>query len=85
MNQKYIDTIIKHVSLLCPQIRKPKHSSSYYLTNILYVLSDVVKWSSLKITANLIDKKDFHYKSISRIHRLWAEKVCMKQHLMKYL
>lgn len=49
MNPNNIKIIIKHVELLCPQIRKPKHSHEYYLINILKVLKDVVTWSSLKI------------------------------------
>ena len=34
--------IIKHINKLCPQIKKPKYSSEYYLDNIVNVLSVVV-------------------------------------------
>jgi len=41
-----------------PSIRKRKYSLNYYLQNFVYVLSDVVNWSSL----SLIHKNDksFH-------------------------
>ena len=42
MNKTNFNMIIKHVKSLCPQIRKPKHTSAYYLKNILNMLSESV-------------------------------------------
>ena len=79
MKKSHFNTIIKYVNLLCPEIRKPKHTPSYYLKNILCVLTDVVKWSSLKTTKRYIGKKEYHYKSIARIHRKWCKSGVYKQ------
>ena len=43
------------------------------------IFNDIISWSSLKLTVNLIDTKSFHYKSISRIHRLWSKKGVYEQ------
>jgi len=53
-----------------PSIRKRKYSLDYYLTNFLYVLTDVVKWESL----SLINKNEsqFHWKSIYNEFNKWS-------------
>ena len=60
MKQDNFNIILKHINLLCPQIRKSTYTSSYYLTKILHVLSDVVTWSSLRVTC-LEGTSDYHY------------------------
>lgn len=47
INKKFFNCIIKHAKLLCPNLRKPKFTHEYYLTNILDILTDFVKWSFL--------------------------------------
>ena len=48
MNKQLFECIQKHVNLKCPNKRKPKYTTEYYLTNIIDLLTDFVKWSSLK-------------------------------------
>ena len=79
MNQKDFDTIIKYANKLCPNVRKPKYSNEYYLTNILNVLTDFVSWKSLKKSIDINKDHDFHYKSIARKHKLWSDKGVYKQ------
>ena len=52
----------KLVNKLCPNIRKPKYDFYYYIENITLMLTDLIKWSSLKKIHN--DKKRYHYKTI---------------------
>ena len=70
MNNKVFGHIIKNVNLLCPNKRKPRYTPEYYLKNITDVLTDFVKWSSLKKSSNCINNYKYHYKTISDIHRL---------------
>lgn len=74
MKDIYIKTILKHVSKLVPNIRKPKYSSEYYLTNILNLLNDFNSWKSLTKSTDINKNKQYHYKTISDIHRLWCKK-----------
>ena len=73
MDKKLFDCIISHVHSKCPNKRKPKYTSEYYLTNILDVLVDFVKWSSLKKSKNYNGKNRYHYKTIADIHKLWSD------------
>jgi len=52
--KKYIIDIVKNKY---PQKRRRKYSFEYYLENFVYVLNDLVKWSSLSI----LDKKQKSY------------------------
>ena len=47
MKKQLFNHIVNNVKLICPNKRKPKFSPEYYLTNIIDVLTDFVKWSSL--------------------------------------
>ena len=66
------DIIIKYADLLCPNIYNSKYDNSYYLTNILLVLNDVVSWKSLQLSTTLKSKKKNHYKTIHKKHILWC-------------
>ena len=79
MKKQLFNHIIKNVKLLCPNKRKPKYSPEYYLTNITDVLTDFVKWSSLKKSFNSNHDYVYHYKTISDIHRLWTRKGVYKK------
>ena len=79
MSTKYInlnnfDKIIKYANLLCPNKKNSKYTNEYYLTNIISILTDFVKWSSLKISKHIISNKKYHYKTIQKIHTLWSKK-----------
>ena len=79
MSTKYInlnnfDKIIKYANLLCPNKKNSKYTNKYYLTNIISILTDFVKWSSLKISKHIISNKKYHYKTIQKIHTLWSKK-----------
>jgi hypothetical protein len=54
-----------------PVIRKRKYSLEYYLKNFVYVLSDVVHWSSLSLIHN--DDKSFHWKTIYNEFNKWTK------------
>ena len=72
MKEMHICVILKYVNKLCPNVRKPKYSSRYYLTNILNLLNDFNLWRSL--TKSIDRKKKYHYKTIADVHRLWCQK-----------
>jgi len=66
--------ILKHVKIKCPNRRTPTYTPEYYLINILNLLTDVNSWKSLiKTTDYNSIKCPPHYKTISRIHKLWAD------------
>jgi len=73
ITKERFDIIVKHARSLCPNIRKPKYTHQYYLTNIIDVLSDFVKWASLRKSINITGKKPYHYKTIADIHKLWSD------------
>ena len=73
MDKQLFDCILKHVNLKCPNKRKPKYTSQYYLTNIIDLLTDFVKWCSLIKSINYINKSTYHYKTIYDIHKLWSD------------
>ena len=73
MNTQLHDCIIKHVNIKCPNKRKPKYSTEYYLTNIIDLLTDFVKWKSLKKSVNYRNNSKYHYKTIADIHKLWSD------------
>ena len=62
MNKQLFECIIYHDMLNYPNQRKPKYTPEYYLTNIVDLLTDFVKWISLKnqsiitISSNTITK-----------------------------
>ena len=74
INKEDFDIILKHVRLLCPNIRKPKFEPQYYLTQIFDMLNDFVTWRSLKKSSICIDKSLYHYKTIAKKHILWSKK-----------
>ena len=74
INKQHFDIILKYVNLLCPNIRKPKFDSQYYLTQILDMINDFVTWRSLKKSANYVNKSSYHYKTIAKKHILWSKK-----------
>ena len=73
MNTLLSECIKKQVALKCPNKRKPKYTTDYYLTNIIDLLTDFVKWSSLIKSNNYINKSKYHYKTIADIHKLWSD------------
>ena len=48
INNEYIEEVHKLVNKLCPNIRKPKYDFYHYIENIILILTDLIKWSSLK-------------------------------------
>jgi len=83
INKTYFNIILKYVNKLCPNIRTPKYTNSYYLTNILSLLNEFVTWKSLRKSISykngkLANKpmcdilKDNHYKTIAAKHLLWS-------------
>lgn len=74
INKKLFNCIIKHAKLICPNIRKPKYTHEYYLRNILDILTDFVKWSSLKKSKYIKSDYEYHYKTIAKIHKKWSDK-----------
>ena len=51
LNNEYIKEVYK----LCPNVRKPKYDFYYYIENIILMLTDLIKLSSLnKIYKNKI-------------------------------
>ena len=56
VTENYTKIILKYVKKLVPNVRKPKYSSEYYLTNILNILTDFVSWKSL-IKSDSVDRK----------------------------
>src|SRR5579871_1652965 len=85
MNKLFFDSVIRQVKLKCPNIRKPKYSPEYYLTNIVDLLSDFVKWSSLKKSVNYRNDSSYHYKTIADIHKLWSDKGVYKAAYEEYV
>ena len=73
MDKQLFDCIIRHVKLNCPNQRKPKYTPEYYLTNIIDLLTDFVKWSSLKKSVNYINNSKYHYKTIADVHKMWSD------------
>ena len=67
-----------HDKLNCPNQRKPKYTPEYYLTNIVDLLTDFVKWSSLKKLVNYNNKFKYHYKTIADVHKLWSGKAYLR-------
>ena len=66
-----------------PSIRKRKYSFDYYLQNFVYVLSDVVHWSSL----SLIHKNDksFHWKTIYNEFNKWTKDKIFEDAFYKFI
>lgn len=56
MNEQLFVRILKHVNLLCPNIRKLKYFVIYYLTNIIdlkiLIKSHLLKSNQLSINVN---------------------------------
>ncbi|MGA9038924.1 MAG: transposase [Terriglobales bacterium] len=74
VTENYTKIILKYVKKLVPNVRKPKYSSEYYLTNILNILTDFVSWKSLTKSDYLDKDNKYHYKTIADVHRLWCQK-----------
>lgn len=74
MKDRYFKIILKYVNKLAPNLRKPKYSSEYYLTNILNLLNDFNSWESLKKSTDINHSKPYHFKTIADVHRLWCQK-----------
>ena len=66
--EKYVIEIVKNKY---PIKRTRKFSFEYYLENFVYVLNDVVKWSSLKILDK--NKNTYHWKSIYNEFNKWSK------------
>lgn len=71
INNEFIEEVHKLVNKLCPNIRKPKYDFYYYIENITLMLTDLIKWSSLKKIHN--DKKRYHYKTIYGTFIKWSK------------
>jgi hypothetical protein len=54
-----------------PNIRKRKYSLEYYLNNFIFILNDVCKWDSLKITNGY--NGEYHYKTIYNEYNKWCK------------
>ena len=78
--EKYIIEIVKNKY---PQKRKRKYTFEYYLENFIYVLNDIVKWSSLHI----LDKKQksYHWKSIYNEFNKWTKDNVFEQAFYKFI
>lgn len=63
--------------------RKPKYSIEYFLYHILLVLTDLKKWTSLKLV--LHNDKDNHYSIIQKTHFKWCKKNIYKKVYNKLL
>jgi hypothetical protein len=86
MKKEYFDIILKHIHNKCP-IKRPdkcKYTDEYYLRNILDLLTNFVSWRSIRFSVLYKNgafagkerediKKDHHYKSIWRKHKLWCK------------
>ena len=63
MKDKIYNIYKKYILIIAnkkyPEIRKRKFSLEYYLKNFLYILNDLVNWSSLKIINN--ENKSYHW------------------------
>ena len=71
MNNEYIETVHKLVDKLCPNKRKPKYDFYNYIENIIYMLTDLNKWSSLRLVHK--NKKKYHYKTIYEVFIKWTK------------
>ena len=71
INNKYIEIVHNLVNKLCPNKRTPKYNFHYYIKHIIYMITDLTKWSSLKLLHKT--KKDFHYKTIYQIFIKWTK------------
>jgi hypothetical protein len=71
IKEEYFKIINKLINKICPNIRKPKYNTKYYLKRILYVLGDVVCWKSLRILYTPNNKK-YHYKTIEGKFLQWS-------------
>ena len=62
---------------------KRKYTFEYYLENFVYVLNDIVKWSSLHI----LDKKQqsYHWKSIYNEFNKWTKDNVFEQAFYKFI
>ena len=49
------------------------------------MLTDFVKWSSLKKSVNYINYSTYHYKTIADIHKLWSNNGVYKLAYMEYV
>lgn len=73
MDTQLFECIIKYANLKVPNKRKPIYTTEYYLTNIIDMLTDFVKWSSLKKSKNSKGEATYHYKTIAAKHNLWSD------------
>jgi hypothetical protein len=71
IDNEYIEEVHKLVNELCPNVRKPKYDFYYYIENIILMLTDLIKWSSLKKIHK--NKKPYHYKSIYKTFIKWSK------------
>ena len=70
------DYILHIANIKYPNIRKRKYNLSYYYDMFNALLSDYVKWSSLKTHVNYKGNrsdKDYHYKTIENEYRKWSK------------
>ena len=72
LSPEHINVILKYADICTPSKCNTKYSNEYYLTNIIHVLKDVVTWRSLQIL-KFENKPKNHYKTISKMHRLWSK------------
>lgn len=79
MKEEHIRIILKYTKLLAPNLRKPKYTHEYYLTNILNLLNDFNSWRSLIKSTDIIKRNKYHYKTIADIHRSWCKKGVYKK------
>ena len=85
MKKEYFDVILKHIRAKCPikRLDKCRYTDEYYLRSILDLLTDFVSWRSIRFSVLYKGgilagksrediKKDNHYKSIWRKHKMWC-------------
>jgi hypothetical protein len=64
--------ILRYADQYKPPKHNTKYSNYYYLTHIMNVLGDAVSWKSLMNMNIVCSNRDFHYKTINKIHLEWA-------------
>ena len=78
--KKYIINIARNKY---PDIRKRKYPLEYYLNNFVYMLNDLVKWSTLKLIHPTCS--NYHWKSIYNEFKKWSYDSVFKEAYILFL
>jgi hypothetical protein len=79
---EYKTLLLQTINELRPSKKQTKYSNEYYLKNLIYLLNDVCKWSSLHLLYP--DKPKYHYKTIQDKFREWSDKNIFEITYYKY-